>query len=639
MRSDAELVTAFAAGEREAYGLLAERHKAAVYAVCLAMVGRVHDAQDLTQDAFVRGMRNMGGLQEAGRFGGWIMQIARNLCRDWLKRRRELADAFELESLPIRQSRERDMEMREVVRDAIGRLGEMQREVVLLFYISELSGEEIAQRLGVPAGTVRRRLHEARRQLREELETMEKESMRAGVPSDDFGKRVLEGVTVCAGSWRMEGDELSGMAWPEKSAWRPEMSRVITRNSYPGDRLVVEFDACCFTGWEGGLAQCFFTPYGSVEAIDSAGMDERMPVFALPFTSSGRHRYARIAEHFVRVGSEHWSRQTLRYADTSDLCPRHDKWYHIKCERLGTLLRLSVDGVAIGEIQTELPAPEKVYVMLSADVAHSHFRNLKITVPDEAYLRRNGKPGDVFGPYHRTMAILAKYPETILREAKIDMGNEAAAQQLKVIPDRSGQLAPVEEVLGRRVRRTQVADKQRMIHFELEDSGRWRQGYVRLEVEHLDAGFDSWFALYNSWYHSAATSPDVVAGNTGQWKWARLWLRDAKFVPWAGMCGGQLLVGPNRGGDLKIAGVRLVEVSWPAEAWNEVLQAMQEQIERAKTHKHDWVIPHYMLAASEALYKLGRGNEGWALETRTLEEYPRSEINETWARTHRTGDW
>ena len=172
--SDAELVARLRRGSREAAGRLAERYLRPSRAVALAIVGDVAAAEDVAQDAFVYAIDRIDDLRQPDRFAGWLMQIVRNRSRNYV-RDRKFDRHVALDGLAFRSgapSPEREAErseLRERLLAALAELPEERREVVLLHDLEGWTHREIAERLELPAGTVRSHRHYARRAMRERL--------------------------------------------------------------------------------------------------------------------------------------------------------------------------------------------------------------------------------------------------------------------------------------------------------------------------------------------------------------------------------------------------------------------------------------------------------------------------------------
>ncbi len=163
-------------GDREAFGELVEQFQPTVYAIALRRLANASDAMELTQEVFLHVLRRIGQLREPERFAGWLRQVAVRMAINRATRRVAppsvevgvLEGASHQADEPLDQliSRERA----ERLWEALGRLKSLDREALDAFYIRGHSLLEIAESLGVPLGTVKRRLHTARKRLRLELE-------------------------------------------------------------------------------------------------------------------------------------------------------------------------------------------------------------------------------------------------------------------------------------------------------------------------------------------------------------------------------------------------------------------------------------------------------------------------------------
>ncbi len=152
-------------------GHLVDRYKDAVYGTAYAHVGDFHEAQDLSQEAFILAYRRLRSLRVPERFPNWLHAIVRNLCHDHVRARREartLEEARPADPCDPAEEHSRRAVHRHV-RRAVASLFEPHREAVSLYYIDGYTCDQVAGFLGVTEGTVKRRLHEARNRLRKEM--------------------------------------------------------------------------------------------------------------------------------------------------------------------------------------------------------------------------------------------------------------------------------------------------------------------------------------------------------------------------------------------------------------------------------------------------------------------------------------
>lgn len=172
------LVIAAQAGDGAAFDRIVGCFQAMAYASAYAMVGNVQLAEEITQEAFVEAYLNLGKLREPAAFPGWFRRIVFKQGDRSIRGKHvvtmPLETAFdmpqdELNPEVVVEGRERN----EIVRRAVEALPEHERMVVVLFYSSGYALKEIAAFLEVPVTTVKKRLHDGRRRLKDELqETM-----------------------------------------------------------------------------------------------------------------------------------------------------------------------------------------------------------------------------------------------------------------------------------------------------------------------------------------------------------------------------------------------------------------------------------------------------------------------------------
>jgi RNA polymerase sigma-70 factor (ECF subfamily) len=166
-------------GSSKAFEVLVNKYMKDAYYIALGFVGNREDAQDLSQEAFVRAFRNIRKIRPDCGFFPWFYQILKNLCISHLrKRKHRQAGSLDAEGCPEAEAPtdcfspdeivDRN-EMKDKVWQAIGKLDEKHREVIVLRHFQNMSYEDMAKVLFCNKGTVTSRLYYARKQLEELL--------------------------------------------------------------------------------------------------------------------------------------------------------------------------------------------------------------------------------------------------------------------------------------------------------------------------------------------------------------------------------------------------------------------------------------------------------------------------------------
>ena len=166
-RDERALVIAAQRGSNEAFAALVRLHQRRAYAVVRAIVLTHEDAEDAVQEGFLHAFRALDRFLPDQPFGAWLYRIMANAALD-LVRRRKVRDADELpETVPVlfRDPGEAD-ELRRRLTDALTRLTDRQRSVIVLHDVEGFTHGEIGVMLGIPEGTARSDLHHARKELR-----------------------------------------------------------------------------------------------------------------------------------------------------------------------------------------------------------------------------------------------------------------------------------------------------------------------------------------------------------------------------------------------------------------------------------------------------------------------------------------
>jgi RNA polymerase sigma-70 factor, ECF subfamily len=180
--TDEDLVAAVRAGDSSAFDVLVQRWDRKIQGAAYRVLGSDEDARDVSQEAFLKAFRGLDTFKQEARFSSWLYQIAINLCRDRLRRRRgrehvsldELSDQATLPALRSRSSTHEIVESRDLARQvaaAVEALAPEQREVIVLKEYEGLTFAEIGDVLGIPVSTVKTRLYRGLVQLRSLLES------------------------------------------------------------------------------------------------------------------------------------------------------------------------------------------------------------------------------------------------------------------------------------------------------------------------------------------------------------------------------------------------------------------------------------------------------------------------------------
>lgn len=176
---EAEIVRWVLEGDADAFGAIVDEYQKNVYNLALRMTGNPEDAQDMSQEAFIKAFNSLASFRGDSKLSVWLYRIVSNVCLDFLhsrKRRQTVSlnmddgegGSSELEIPDLSAMPEEELNRRltrEAVRKGLLSLPEDQREILLLREIEGLSYDEIAQALELEAGTVKSRIFRARKRL------------------------------------------------------------------------------------------------------------------------------------------------------------------------------------------------------------------------------------------------------------------------------------------------------------------------------------------------------------------------------------------------------------------------------------------------------------------------------------------
>jgi len=171
-------------GDQQAFAEIVALYQDKLYIMAFRMLGNRQEAEDVTQEAFLRVYRNLDRYDEGLKFSTWIYRIATNLCIDRLRKRKatysldaESVDHEGLDGYAVIPSDDRTpesemllTETQRIVREAIETLPAKYKSVMVLRYLHDLSLQEIGEVLDMPVTTVKTRVHRGREFLRKKLE-------------------------------------------------------------------------------------------------------------------------------------------------------------------------------------------------------------------------------------------------------------------------------------------------------------------------------------------------------------------------------------------------------------------------------------------------------------------------------------
>ena len=171
--TQAQIVTRASRGDLSAFALLVERYRAPLISYVYGIVGVRDEAEELAQEAFCRAWQHLPRLKRPDKFASWLYQTAHNLAVSALRKPRlaSLPDDVPAAKTSSPTEAGQHEELAQVHR-AVGELPEPFRETVALRHFSGMSHEQIAEHLGIAAGTVRSRLSRGYAMLRERLRSL-----------------------------------------------------------------------------------------------------------------------------------------------------------------------------------------------------------------------------------------------------------------------------------------------------------------------------------------------------------------------------------------------------------------------------------------------------------------------------------
>ena len=174
MPTDRNLIHQTLKGNLRAFDTLVQKYQPVVYARTRVIVQNPQDAEDLTQEVFIKAYQNLPKLRDTSRFAGWLSQIAKNVCVTWIHRQQEISKSYQGNGDPIlglssaQATPEQFLikkELNQTILKAIDSLPATDAAVAHDFYIDHLSYDEISEERGLSRRAIASRLHRAKQRI------------------------------------------------------------------------------------------------------------------------------------------------------------------------------------------------------------------------------------------------------------------------------------------------------------------------------------------------------------------------------------------------------------------------------------------------------------------------------------------
>jgi hypothetical protein len=168
-------------GDSLAFGILVDKYKESIYALAYSKLENFHDAEDVTQEVFIKAYQKLRTLKRWDSFHAWLYAITSNLCKNWIRSQSRRPDrhfvddqstALDYSSTDSYRSDTANESLYETLHEALDSLPEIYRQVVSLYYLGDMNTREIAKFLGASSDAIEKRLRRAREKLKEEMITM-----------------------------------------------------------------------------------------------------------------------------------------------------------------------------------------------------------------------------------------------------------------------------------------------------------------------------------------------------------------------------------------------------------------------------------------------------------------------------------
>jgi RNA polymerase sigma-70 factor (ECF subfamily) len=185
--SDSEIISLVLSGDHNAYATLVDRYKSYVFTLTLRFTKNREDAEEVSQDIFIKAYRSLADFKGTAKFSTWLYTIVNTTCITFLRKKRlEVKSLDDEKTFEVADSQDsgfranvvEQKSRQNMVNQAIAMLNPDDAEIITLFYKNEQSLEEISKILGLEVNAAKVRLHRARGRLKEKMEKYFSEEVR-----------------------------------------------------------------------------------------------------------------------------------------------------------------------------------------------------------------------------------------------------------------------------------------------------------------------------------------------------------------------------------------------------------------------------------------------------------------------------
>ena len=160
------------AGEQQLYAQLVDKYKSYAYTIAQKILQNKPDAEEASQDAFIKAYHHLAGFNQTSKFSTWLYRIVFNTSISYKRKNRRQFISIENTIIEYRQEADgmlEKMDKKKFLNQAMAKLNDADRTALSLFYLQEFSLEEIEEITGMHANTAKVRIHRARQRLADEL--------------------------------------------------------------------------------------------------------------------------------------------------------------------------------------------------------------------------------------------------------------------------------------------------------------------------------------------------------------------------------------------------------------------------------------------------------------------------------------